>query len=388
MSFAAILSANRASGDSPAGLRASLYFAGQTLVEYQARQAVRAGADRVMILVSVITPALSQAVDRLSADGIAVALVRDMVSMVRDAPRDSDIVLVADGAIVSQAHVDAIGGTDGNVMLVTDDSRASAPFERIDAGQRWAGLARISPDLLFGTLDMIGDWDLALTLVRTAVQKGARRITVPQDDLLEGRVALVESQTQADLVAQAVTAVGAGRARSRGGIEHYLLAPLARIISPPLMRMQVPGLQIRIAAIALGAVALVPVALGWPLAGFFLLIGALLLSEVSDRLGDLALRAPVKGWFGFVAPTTILAGILLAGGSPLAADLVLLLAILMVADRWGRTGSARPWMIFTPGTALSLLILSGVAGVMANGLRVAILLAIASVGVILLKKPD
>lgn len=388
MSFAAILSASRASGDSPAGLRASLYFAGQTLVEYQARQAAQAGADRILILVSVITPALSQAVDRLSADGIAVALVRDMVSMVRDAPRDSDVLLVADGAIVAQAHYDGIGAAQGNVMLVTDDSRASAPFERIDAGQRWAGLARISPDLLFGTLDMIGDWDLALTLVRTGVQKGARRVTVPQDDLLEGRVALVESQAQADLVAQAVTAAGSSRTHARGGIEHYLLAPLARIVSPPLMRMQVPALQVRIAGIALGAVALVPIELGWPLAGFCLLMGALLLSEISDRLGDLALRTPLMGWFAFCVPVLVLAGMVFAGGTTLAADLALLLGILTVADRWGRTAAARPWMIFTPGTALLLLILTGFVGVMAEGFRVAILLAIASVGAILLRKRD
>ncbi|WP_311270302.1 hypothetical protein [Sphingobium sp. WCS2017Hpa-17] len=388
MSFAAILSASRASGDSPPGLRASLYFAGQTLVEYQARQAAQAGADRIMILVSVITPALSQAVDRLSADGIAVALVRDMVSMVRDAPRNSDVLLVADGAIVSQAHFDGMGGADGNVMLVTDDSRASTPFERIDAGQRWAGLARISPDLLFGTLDMIGDWDLALTLVRTAVQKGARRITVPQDDLLEGRVALVETQAQADLVAQAVTAVGAAQAQARGGIEHYLLAPLARIVSPPLMRMQVPAIQVRIAAIALGAVALVPIELGWPLTGFFLLMGALLLSEISDRLGDLALRAPLLNWLAFCAPTLVLAGMVFAGGTTMAADLALLLGIVMVADRWGRTGAARPWMIFTPGSALLLLILTGFVGLMAQGFRTAILLAIASLGAMLLRKPE
>lgn len=137
MSFAAILSASRATADSPGALRAGLHFAGQTLVEYQARQAAQAGADRIMILVSVITPALSQAVDRLSADGIAVALIRDMVSMVRDAPRDSDVLLIADGAVVSQAHVDALGAADGDTLLVTDDSRASAPFERIDAGQRF-----------------------------------------------------------------------------------------------------------------------------------------------------------------------------------------------------------------------------------------------------------
>jgi CTP:molybdopterin cytidylyltransferase MocA len=53
MSFAAILSASRAPADSSGGLRACLHFAGQTLVEYQARQAVRAGADRIFVMVSV-----------------------------------------------------------------------------------------------------------------------------------------------------------------------------------------------------------------------------------------------------------------------------------------------------------------------------------------------
>ena len=296
MTFAAILSASRASSDSSAVLRASLHFAGQTLVEYQARQAARAGADRIMILVSVITPALSQAVDRLSADGISVALVRDMVSMVRDAPRDADVVLVADGVVIAQGHFDAIAEREGNALLVTDDSHASAPLERIDAGQRWAGLARISPDLLFGTLDMIGDWDLSLTLVRAAVQNGARRITVPQDDLLTGRVALVDGQAQADLVAQAVMSARSSAKRMRGLAEHSILCPAARLFSPALMRTQVPAAQVRIAAMALGAIALVPIELLWPATGFLLLLLALGLAEIADRLDELALRSPPAGW--------------------------------------------------------------------------------------------
>ncbi|WP_298395889.1 hypothetical protein [Sphingobium sp.] len=388
MSFAAILSASRPSADSPSGLRASLHFAGQTLVEYQARQAVQAGADRILILVSVITPALSQAVDRLSADGIVVALVRDMVSMVRDAPRDSDVLLVADGAVVAQAHFDNIGAGEGNALLVADDSRASGPLERIDAGQRWAGLARVGPDLLFGTLDMIGDWDLALTLVRAAVQKGARRVTVPQDDLLEGRVALVENQEQDDLVAQAVTAAGASSVRGRGGIEHYLLAPLARRIGPALMRLQVPAVQVRIAAMALGAIALVPIELQWMLTGFGVLIGALLLAETADRLDELALRPPPLGWVAFVTPGFALIGMALAGASAIAAYLALLLAVILVADRWRRTGAARPWMIATPGTALILLLIAGLIGVAESGYDVAMAAAIASVGAIILRKPD
>lgn len=385
MSFAAILSASRVSADSPAGLRASLHFAGQTLIEYQARQAARAGADRILIMVSVITPALSQAVDRLSADGIAVALIRDMVSMVRDAPRDSDILLVADGAIIAQSHYDAIGSAEGDALLVTDDSRASAPFERIDSGQRWAGLARITPGLLFGTLDMIGDWDLALTLVRSAVQKGARRITVPQDDLMEGRVALVDGQQQADLVAQSVTAAGANRLAARGGVEHHLLAPIARMVSPALMRMQVPALQVRIAAAALAAIALVPIELQWIVTGFCLALVALLLAEISDRLDELALRPPPAGWLAFLTPGLALLAMILAAATPLAVDLALILAILLVADRWRRTGDARPWMILTPGTVLLLLIVAGTAGFLLAGFRIAMIAAIASVGAVILR---
>lgn len=386
MTFAAILSASRASGDSSKALRASLHFAGQTLVEYQARQAARAGADRIMILVSVITPALSQAVDRLSADGIAVALVRDMVSMVRDAPRDSDVLLVADGIIVAQTHFDAIAEQQGNALLVTDDSRASAPLERIDAGQRWAGLARISPDLLFGTLDMIGDWDLSLTLVRAAVQSGARRVTVPQDDLLTGRVALIDGQAQADLVAQAVMSAGTTKKRTRGAAEHYLLCPAARLLSPALMRTQVPAAQVRIAAMALGAISLVPMELLWPATGFLILLLALGLAEIADRLDELALRSPPTAWTAFIVPFFAVGGISLVGESVLATCLALLLAIVQLADRWRKTGGARHWMIFTPASAVFLLLLATLFGATMFGFTLAMLAAIASVGAIILLK--
>ena len=384
MTFAAILSASRAGGDSAGSLRASLHFAGQTLVEYQARQAVRAGADRVMILVSVITPALSQAVDRLSADGIAVALVRDMVSMVRDAPRDADTLLVADGVIIGQGYFEAMAAQQGDALLVADDSRASAPFERIDAGQRWAGLVRVSPDLLFNTLDMIGDWDLALTLVRGAVQAGARRITVPQDDLMEGRVALVETQEQADLAAQAVLSGGPRLRRVRGAAEQYLLGPAARLISPALMRMQVPALQVRIAAMALGAIALVPIELLWTGTGFCLLLLSLLLAETADRLDEMALRPLPMGWMAFIAPAFALGGIALAGGGTTAAYLALMLAIIQMADRWQKTGPLRPWMIFTPASALIPLLLASLAGALGPMFDLTTLCAIGSLGTMIL----
>lgn len=392
MSFAAILSASKLSTDAGGTLRANLHFAGQTLVEYQARQASRAGAGTILILVSAVTPQLSQAIDRLSADGIPVTLIRDMVTLVRDAPRDRDMLIVADGAVVGQAYYEAIGHAGGqpgsNALLVVDDSRASAPFERIDAGQRWAGLAWVTPDLLFGTIDMIGDWDLELTLVRAAVQAGARRITVPQEDLMEGRVALVEGQPQADLVAHAaINGSGVASGTVEGGIEHYALARGATLLAPILMRSQVPAMQIRIAGIALAAVGLVPIQLGWRATGLLILLLSLVLHLAADRLEEMALRARATGTIAFAVPAFVTVGIGLVDGSITALYLVLLLGIVTVAIRWGRAGQARPWLLFTPGSAALLLLVAGVAGSLFEGLMLAMLAAIASVGAIVLRRP-
>jgi len=385
MTFAAILSASRPSGDPSASPRAGLVFAGQTLVEYQARQAARAGADRILILVGVVTPALSQAVDRLSADGIPVGLVRDMVSMLRDAPRDSDVLLVADGAAIAQQHFQAMAQTDGNALLVVDDSRASAPFERIDAGQRWAGLARVSPELLFGTLDMVGDWDLALTLVRGTVQAGARRITVPQDDLLEGRVVLVETQEQAELAQMSVVGTTRGDVRG-GGLDHYLLAPLARLAGASLMRLQVPAMQMRVLSILLAAVALVPIELRWTAMGFAILFVSLLSLAIADRLDQLALRPPARGWAALTTPVLALVGLVLAAPGMQTICVALLLGLLMLAGRWGRAAHVRPWMVLTLSASTLLLWLAAMLGRLDAGLDLLLLLAIGSVGAIILRR--
>ena len=156
--------------------------------------------------------------------------------------------------------------------------------------------------------------------------------------------------------------------------------------SAPLMRMQVPAFQVRVSAIALAAVALVPIELLWPLTGFCMLLIALLLAELADRLDAMALRPPPAGVLAFATPVLALIGIVLAGRSPLAVDLALLLAIILVADRQGRSGEARPWMIFTPASALLLMVATGLFGVLAQGLRVAMLLAIASIGAIILRR--
>ena len=205
MPLAAILSATAPSSDRPDVPRAQLAFAAQTLLEYQARQAIAVGARQLFIMVEAVTAPLSRLVDRLEGEGVRAHLVRDMPGLVRQLPREDDVLLFADGMIVDQKYLTEIAGSSGNTLLVVQDDSATAHLERVDGVHRWAGVARVESHTLFNTLDLIGDWDLVLTLLRAVVQSDARRIIASHSDVMEGKIALVDRQDTADLVGRSIT---------------------------------------------------------------------------------------------------------------------------------------------------------------------------------------
>src|SRR3546814_5299391 len=94
----------------------------------------------------------------------------------------------------------------------------------------------------------------------------------------------------------------------------------------------------------------------------------------------MALRPLPMGWLAFFAPAFALGGIALAGGGTTATYLALMLAIVQMADRWQKAGPLRPWMIFTPASALIPLLLASATGALAPMFDLAMLCAIASVG--------
>jgi hypothetical protein len=390
MPIAAIICATVPSSDSLGLARAQLYFAGQSVMEYQARQAREAGIDHVIALVDAVTPALSRTVDRLMADGLKVQLVRDMPTLMRDIPRDTHLLLMSDGAIVAQEHVSALVQVTGNGVLVAEDSGATGHLERIDGMHRWCGLARIAPETVFETLDLIGDWDLALTLLRAAVQAGAKRITVPQSDILEGRAAIVDRQASADLVAQALLTRSAHNGGTEVGAEHYLLFPLARMLSGRLVRMQVPGGQLRLAAIGvalLGMAALYP---RLPLLAMILLLFARVIDLAADQLGIMARRPGGDGYLALAPMGFILLGILCLGqyysALSSAVYLAALTGIIWLHARNGREMAVSRWGYLSPGTALFLITLGMVLGQAGAMILVATMLAIVSVGALLLRR--
>lgn len=389
MALVAVLSAR--SMTEPAGprRRGELSFAGQALVEYQARQGHAAGATSILILVDDISPILTGVVDRLAADGVQATLIRDLPTLGRMIAVTDRILLTGDGAILPGGVIRLLALGEGARLLVLPAGQATRAFERIDGEHQWAGALAVPAPMLLGLLDMLGDWDLALTLVRQAVQDGAARTLCDMGDVYDGRIALATDQAIADAATLALARGSDGNAGEGvgGDIDDWPVGRPAALIVPVAIRHGVaPGMP-RSLAIGMGVLGLVAIAGGLVLLGCLLCFAGLVSDAVSARL-DRLLRLvtasrPMDRVPTVIALLAILAvGLLHGGGGPLggagAMVSVGLLALGPLLQRKGVGTDVPEVLKFAPGTALLLLALGGLLDAMDSMTAVCTLLAFAS----------
>ncbi|MBK5265361.1 MAG: hypothetical protein JJE34_09050 [Alphaproteobacteria bacterium] len=402
MSFAAVISASATVDHDDGLLRATLIFAGQTLVEYQARQAAEAGAGHISIHVSAISAALSQSVDRLTADGINVSLVRSTAELRQTIPPDTDILLIGDGIIAAQSWYAEIARRAAPVLLVVNDRVTEPEFERIDAQHRWAGLARLNFRHMMDTLDtlvVLADWDLQSTLLRHAVQTDPVRLVVNDDALFKGEIILVGTQAAADAAERYSLTTGSIPATGLGWVERYLFVPLADWTIPALLRRQVPPVPLRTGAFALSAAGLVIASYGltWPALLFFIL--GLVVDTVAVGMAKSARRRVQSWWRDLICPVLALLGLVLLGshwrvdqvsGVFTGFYLAALITIVELAIRTGKAPHMRAWMICSLGTALMILLFFRLAGALDIGFAAVTFYALASVAMIVFARavPD
>jgi len=370
-------------------MRGQLVFATQSLTEYQARQAIYAGADRIFIMIEAVSPGLSRMVDRFTSDGVDVHLVRDMTALARQLPRNEDILLFADGMVVDQRYVSDLAESEGNGLLVVADDSASAHFERIDGEHRWAGVARITPHTLFNTMDLIGDWDLMLTLLRAVVQNDPKRIIIDQADVLEGRVALIDRQATADVAGKNLARPGdADAGRFAAGAERYLFYPVTRFVATRLLRLQIPAEHIRWSGIGVAALGLAALYPGWLWVALPLFLLALMTDMVAEHIGAMTRLAPVGGIMPVITVGCVLLGVswagIWAGVRSDSIHLALLGAITLAALGQERKRALPDWAYITPGTGVLLLMAGLVTGRLASAVSLGALAAIASLGAMVL----
>jgi len=290
VALAALISAYHDSPDGPGRLRATLPIAGRTLVERQARLAAAAGASPVVILVERVPPELLAALDRMRAEGVAARIARSVEEAAAAIAPDQHLLVLADGLLADRAHVTRLFAGGGAALLTLPDTGHDERYERIDAESRWAGLALLDGDMLRRTVAMLQDWDLQSTLLRRAVQGGARQIAVNGSDR-----PLVIAERAADLApAQARLVEGAGGG-GEDWVSRYLLGPVEAQLTRQLMPTAVTPRWAYALALTLTGLGALCFLQGWLLAGLVLLLLATPLDGVADRLGALRMQRSGAG---------------------------------------------------------------------------------------------
>jgi len=277
--------------DDSGGLRALLPLAGRTLIEYQARCASAVGTAPIVIVVERVPQALQDAFERLRLDGIGVFPVSDVNEAVSRFEAGSAILLIGDGIA---PPVDLVASfaqeAEAAVGIVPDDEKHES-FERIDAESRWAGVAVVDAHLLGSTAAMLGDWDLQSTLLRRAIQEGARRVPVTAD----GEPLLVE--TAGELADFQRHLVNVSRGDRTDWASRYILPPVEDLATEQLLATSVRPQWLIWAALALTLGGAVCFTRGWLGAGLVLLLLSTPLDLVAARLAKIRLKPlPVRMW--------------------------------------------------------------------------------------------
>ncbi|HEX8643285.1 MAG TPA: hypothetical protein VF702_05155 [Allosphingosinicella sp.] len=302
MALTALISAYQESDEPGGPLRAVLPLAGRTLIERQAKLAWLAGARKILVLVERVPPALAAAIDRLRRDGLPVLLARSAEEAAEQVDPADPLLLIADGFIGEESQVRRVAAASPPALLTVPDHNVDDRFERIDAESRWAGLALIDGALLVDTASMLQDWDPQSTLLRRAVQAGARMLAV-RGEAVGGAAALTIAERVADLVAVHNRIVERAATGRGDWISSLLLGPAERAASRALMGGSVTPRMIGFAAMALTALGAVAFVYHYLWVGLILLLLATPLDGIADRLARLRLDQGIgHSWWCHLLP--------------------------------------------------------------------------------------
>ena len=278
--------------DEAGGLRALLPLAGRTLIEYQARCAAAAGAAPIIILVDRTPVTLQDAFQRLRGEGIIITPVSDGNEAASRFEAGTRILHIADGIAPDIGDLTRLVEFDEPVIATLPDDEAHAAYERIDSVSRWAGIALVDAGTLGSTAAMLGDWDLQSTLLRRAVQGGARLVRL-------------DSPGGGPLLANSVEALAgfekrllvASRGARRDLVSRFLLPVIEEFATERLMDTRIKPHWLVEAALGLTLTAGFAFTRGWLWPALGLLLLSTPLDLIARRLATLRLSPlPRRLW--------------------------------------------------------------------------------------------
>lgn len=284
MPLAVFIIAGESGDDAGGSPAAMLPFAGQTLLEYQVRLARACGGGHIVVLVEQLPAAMIALLDRLRADGIDVDIAREPRDAADRIHPEEQVLLFSPGFVGSRQIVEGLAAQARPTLVTLPDIPAHAGFERIDASERWSGIALLTGQSVRDTAAMLGDWSISSTLMRSALQSGAVRWRLETSDGL----AIISTALQAE--AMSASLVDTVDAIDQSPFVRLVAQPLAKLAVPHLLKWQVPfALLAVLPLIFLGSAVLLAL-LGWFATGFALLCVAALAEALATVLAQLSVR--------------------------------------------------------------------------------------------------
>ncbi|MFM9828326.1 MAG: hypothetical protein ACKVOB_06205 [Sphingomonas sp.] len=359
----ALLFATDDADDSPATLAATLPFGAATLIEFQARLAISAGASQLIVVVGRMTPELLGAVNRIMKRGAAVDVVRSASEACEKLHPLARVLVMADGLVSTEGVVSAMAGEGGDALLVTSDANALEGLERVGADAIWAGIARLSVRRVAEVANLPNDYDFASTLLRVAAQGGAARVELSAGPARGGHGV----EHSAVRLRQRSEALLAGHVSSRPAwFDRYLVAPLARRSLPGIVDRGISADALAAAATGMALLGLAAIGYGWqgwgPALGLGMVVAACFLLAMGMTLSWMRedkLRSRVQALIvaGAAALAVVALGVRdsIAEGTGSSALLALTTAGLgLLADR-AAAAQRRRWWASAPSYPLLLV---------------------------------
>jgi hypothetical protein len=262
-----------------------LPIAGQTLVEYQVRLARACGGGHIVVLVDQLPAPMIAVFDRLRSDGIDVDVAREPRDAADRIHPEEQVLLFAPGFVGQQRLVEDLIARGKPTLVTLPDQPAHIIFERIDAAERWSGLALLSGQSIRETAAMLGDWSISSTLMRSALQSGAERWRLERPDGL----AIISDVAQAEAMSAAL--VRESGPDDQSPFADLITQPLAKLIVPYLLKWSVPVDLVAVMPLILAGSALLLAMLDWFATAFALFCLATLAGGIADALFRVAMRS-------------------------------------------------------------------------------------------------
>jgi hypothetical protein len=370
--LAGLLFAVRDAEDRPDRLAATLPFAGTTVIEYQARLLLAAGAAQIVVVVTRLTPDLLGAISRIGRRGIAVDAVRSVGEAAEKLHPLARVLIVADGLITGEGTIRLLAGEGSDALLVIGEGEADAAFERIGGRMAWAGIARLAPTRLREVAAMPRDYDPQSALLRVAAQVGAAHLLLPPGANAEGH-GVARRASALDVQGRAVAA--AAMTARQGWFDRLIVAPIGRLALPLLVSRGVPAGFVALGGVALGLGGLAAAYFDLFATGLTLVLAGVIAASIGSALADLRDEPRLaKALDGASVFLPLVAALLVAwrtdltsGGTTATVVAVALAGFAGLAER-AMPGRKRrpPWG--SPGAYLIVLLAGAIAGAPPIGL--------------------